>query len=684
MSEPKFYFHLTLGPVQGFVAQARRTRDFWAGSFLLSWLSSVAMVSVQKQGGRINFPIPDDHFMSTLKGEITEALPQQGSVPNRFKTLAVEVDLHFDPRQVVGDVRAAWLALCDHIWERDLAPALTNSENAGQLSITRKLWQRQLTHYWEINWCLVSEGNANNVLDRRKNWRSHTLPPEPGVKCMMMEGFQELSGLEYPDQKKLEQFWRQVRTKIKAGNTDLRPGECLSALGFVKRRFVRHFASYRFTLPSGQSISGWKLPPQVPSVAHIAAAPWFAAAMKRAGSDSAVSKAMDRFFDEAEKLVGFSETANPIQRVARAAADGGYHKEWAGLDGNVFHVSQLENSKLFGDAEDTATNAKATLNALSQLRQGAGLPEASSFYAVLTMDGDSLGSQMSDAAKQKAISHGLNNFTKGVQPIVQQHDGFLVYAGGDDVLALVCLDTALELALALRNYYSDCFAQQNETLEDGKQIITSLSGAIEYCHIKTPLTFVLADSHSLLDNVAKDQTGRDSLAVRVWKPGGLHLEWSQPWQYLTEQARHTDNLLSDVIKLFAGREQHSPFTNKFIYKAENVLKRLPETLLTNEQKEGSDLLRQMLQAELVHSGIDLGAIQQKQNKQQILDELLTPLLALATRHTRQTDHQGKFKELKRQIGFDENALKLVRFLTQESILQPVQSAGQKTGTEIHP
>ncbi|MDQ3773077.1 MAG: hypothetical protein M3461_01130 [Pseudomonadota bacterium] len=30
--------HFTLGPVQGFVAQARRTRDLWGGSFLLSWL----------------------------------------------------------------------------------------------------------------------------------------------------------------------------------------------------------------------------------------------------------------------------------------------------------------------------------------------------------------------------------------------------------------------------------------------------------------------------------------------------------------------------------------------------------------------------------------------------------------------------------------------------------------------
>lgn len=684
MSEHKAYFHLTLGPVQSFVAQARRTRDFWAGSFLLSWLSSVAMVSVQKQGGKINFPIPDAHFMSALKGDVAEALPQQGSVPNRFKTLEVEVDLHFDPRQVVEDMRAAWLALCDHIWKRDLLPALANSQNARQQSITQKVWQRQLTHYWEINWCLVKEGNANNVLDRRKNWRSHTLPPEPGVKCMMMEGFQELSGLEYPDQKKLEQFWQHVRANIKAGNTDLRPGECLSALGFVKRRFIRHFASYRFTLPSGQSISGWQLPPQVPSVAHIAAAPWFAAAIKKAGSNAAVSNALDRFFDEAEKLVGFSETANPIQRVATAAATNGYRKEWAGLDGNVFHASQLENSKLFGDAEDTAENAKATLNALNQLRQSAGLPETSSFYAVLTMDGDSLGSQMSDATKQKAISHGLNDFTKGVQPIVQQHDGFLVYAGGDDVLALVCLDKALALALALRNYYADCFARQNKELKGSTQITTSLSGAIEYCHIKTPLTFVLGDSHSLLDDVAKDQTGRDSLAVRVWKPGGLHLEWAQPWQYLTEQAQYTDNLLSDVVKLFVEREQSSPFTNTFMYKAESALRRLPETLLASEQNEGNGLLRHMLQAELVHSGLDLGANKQKQNKQQILDELLAPLLALATRHTRKTDHQGRLKELKRQVGFDGNALKLVRFLTQESILQPVQSMEQQTGTEVHP
>ena len=668
MSEKKSYFHLTLGPVQGFVAQARRTRDFWAGSFLLSWLSSVAMVSVQKQGGKINFPIPDDHFMAVLKGESGNNLPLQGSVPNRFKTLEVEVDHNFDPRLVVEDMNAAWDALCQHIWQKDILPVLNHCSIPKQAALTEQIWLRQLRHYWEINWCLADDEGTSNLLDRRKNWRSHTLQPEPGVKCMMMEGFQELSGLEYPDQKKLTAFWQLIRTEIKSGASDLRPGECLSALAFVKRRFVRHFESFRLILPSGQCISGWALPSQVPSVAYIAAAPWYAAVLQKAQVDEKVRSDLNHFYDQAEKLVSFTEVANPLKRVAMAVNAIGYRKEWAGLDGNVFHISQLENSKLFGDTQNTANNAKSALNALQMLCQSSGMSEASSFYAVLIMDGDSLGSQMSDTVKQKAISKGLNKFTTNVSSIVKEEDGFLVYAGGDDVLALVCLDKAVDLALKLRNFYAQCFADQNKTLGVNDQITTSLSGAIEFCHIKTPLTFVLGDAHSLLDDIAKDKTGRDALAIRVWKPGGLHLEWSQPWQYLIEKAQITDNLLSDVIELFAEREQNSPFTNNFIYKTEQVLQRLPSD--TIEGSVGNeDLLAKIIQAELIHSGLDLSANKIIENKQHILKQLLQPLLALCTPHHRETNKLGRVTSLKSKHCFDANGLKLVRFLTQERVLQ---------------
>src|SRR5690554_1267695 len=163
----KQYFHLTIGPVQAFVAQARRTRDFWAGSFILSYLSSVAMSAVRQQQGKIEFPVPDENFLNWLEsGSGDEGdKPKQGSVPNRFKAMEVSVDEDFDPKAVVDAVQLAWYELAELVWKKDL------SNIAGSDSPQREIWQRQINHFWEISWCLTEDASASNLLDRRKNWR---------------------------------------------------------------------------------------------------------------------------------------------------------------------------------------------------------------------------------------------------------------------------------------------------------------------------------------------------------------------------------------------------------------------------------------------------------------------------------------------------------------------------------
>ncbi|EDN72694.1 conserved hypothetical protein [Beggiatoa sp. SS] len=96
----RHYFHFTLGPVQGFVAQARRTRDFWAGSFILSWLSAVAMSAVRAQEGKILFPKPDENFLAWLGDKTAQKsgdAPHQGNIPNRFKA---EVNPDFEPLKI--------------------------------------------------------------------------------------------------------------------------------------------------------------------------------------------------------------------------------------------------------------------------------------------------------------------------------------------------------------------------------------------------------------------------------------------------------------------------------------------------------------------------------------------------------------------------------------------------------
>jgi CRISPR-associated protein Cmr2 len=183
------YFHFTLGPVQSFVAQARRTRDFWAGSFLLSWLSAVAMKAVIEQQGEIIFPKVSDNYLDWLENKGQHPAPQQGCVPNRFKGGWAQVPEDFNPEQVVASIQQAWAALAEQVWKQDLAHCS---------GTTRDIWDRQVTQFWEISWALSDNDTESNLLDRRKNWRSYLPPEEAGVKCMMMDGWQELSGIATP------------------------------------------------------------------------------------------------------------------------------------------------------------------------------------------------------------------------------------------------------------------------------------------------------------------------------------------------------------------------------------------------------------------------------------------------------------------------------------------------------
>ena len=237
MSDKTHYFHFTLGPVQGFVSQARRTRDFWAGSFILSWLAAVAIQAVKYQDGKVEFPQPDKDYMAWLigKGEQDKA-PTQGSIPNRFKGLVAEVNPNtFNPHAVVESVQEAWKALAEIVWETDL--------KAHSNGVQRNIWDRQINNFWDMSWVITDDKDDSSVLDKRKNWRTYAPPEEPGVKCAMMDGWQDLSGEKRPNRKAMnENFWDRVRDSGKGSmKSDLRRNEALCAIAFVKRRFSRHF-----------------------------------------------------------------------------------------------------------------------------------------------------------------------------------------------------------------------------------------------------------------------------------------------------------------------------------------------------------------------------------------------------------------------------------------------------------
>lgn len=577
----KQYFHFTLGPVQSFVGQARRTRDFWAGSFLLSWLSGIAMQSVISQKGMIIFPEKDPDFLSAIKGDEdyfrkkekdakTKGIefkdkPKQGGIPNRFKA---KVNTNFNAQQVIDDVQKAWQALASLIYEEEIADYA--------LKETKAIWDRQIESFWEISWVLVSDKNDSSCLDRRKNWRIHYLPDEAGIKCSLMGDWQELSGIEgvgTEENNSRKAFWANVfKTKHKTV-ADYREGEFLCAISYIKRRFIQHF-DRKFKISNTvntewlQSVYGWELKNEVPSVYYMAAANWWATILKTCSEDN--QPLLIDFFKAAietnpssnttQRLCQRNEYNSTIKCIEESIEENNailssvivnscsqlgaeFKKELSGIDAILLYKSALSNPNNFPYQNEQGEmhlnpQAERTLKALGELIKSFAIGDPSPFYAILMMDGDSLGKQMGDIKKQIYITRALSVFTGKVGDIVSNNNGFLIYAGGDDVLALLPHENALDCAATIRQYYEYCFDKvSSEAKKENIDIEYSISAAILYSHINTPLSNALHDIHHLLDDIAKAQTGRNALAVQVRKQSGINLTWAKPW----DTKRFSDN-----------------------------------------------------------------------------------------------------------------------------------------------
>jgi CRISPR-associated protein Cmr2 len=549
--------------VQSFIAQARRTRDFWTGSFILSWLSAVAMKAVlaQDKNNEIIFPEADKDYLLWLEdGEgKSNHPPEHGGVPNRFKAC---VHGHFEPEAVIKSVNAAWQALAEKIYNGDLA----RFNNAK----TKEIWNIQVKTFWDMSWVLVLTDDAKDsaALDVRKNWRSYLPPEQAGVKCMMMEGWQELSGAIKPSEE-VRLFWQKVRNNgAKGMKTDFREKEQLCAIAFIKRRFPHYFDKKLVVdMPNGWTLKGWTVKAGRPSVAYMAAVHWLKQVLKEASNNNEIAEQLWRFHDVAIELTdgNHNEWDNQIQCIADCKTP----RKWQSLDGNVFFDFTLENPNIYDDQQQ-AKQVLKELKALQTLLPD--LKPATPFYAVLMMDGDSLGKQMSDTDKQTAITDGLKKFTDSVPALVQKHNGFLIYAGGDDVLALLPLEDALGCALEIREEYKRIFEGLNKNLAEDKQVFTSISAAVVFAHIKIPLTKVLKTAHSLLDDVAKDEYGRDALAVSVWKAGGRVLQWARPWNEAIENKQwdkaieNKQLVLERLAEKFANDDKTGQLSNRFLYK----------------------------------------------------------------------------------------------------------------------
>jgi len=546
---------LTLGPVQGFVAQARRTRDLWAGSFLLSWLSAQAMKAVVAGGhGQIAFPVvAEDPLFQAVLGQ---PLPDQpapviGTLPNRFK--ATITNPAFEADTVCrAAIQAAWQGLADHVWQQFVEPC---AEVGFE---TRAIWERQVRGFWDVAWVIGPANGPDGVpdggpddgawLDQRKNWRSHwPAGPEGGDHCLLMGEWQELSGhVRARGRAAQDAFWARLRDRV-GRDLELHRSERLCAIALIKRLFpLLSDDALRATI-------GW-VPDQIrswPSTASMAALPW-------------MLRAWDAAPEACRNLVAVAQESPGLVRRAARLAGTERMDNFARIEGGLLFEDYLTSEFRLRPGADPETlraethqrrQLAAALGTLQQavknatsdrpaLRRRQPPTQAQPFYAVVLMDGDHVGRLLRNLGTT-GVSEGLKRFNGALAPIVERHHGLTLYAGGDDYLGLFPLTTALTAAAALARCYRAAFSDASATT----------SAAVVFAHYHVPLSAVLRTAHECLDGTAKDANGRDSIAVTVVKGSGPALTWVSAWR--KDDAIDMAQQVVDLALGFAGDDEQA-------------------------------------------------------------------------------------------------------------------------------
>jgi CRISPR-associated protein Cmr2 len=597
------HLHFTFGPVQGFVAQARRTRDLYAGSYLLSHLAFTAMNAVETAGGRITLP-----DFAAVKKLVENPDVRYGVAPNRFVAKFDDENAAAGAaKKAVATLQAEWETIACAVWEKFVEPVASHDNKTGEI------WWRQIKNFWEISWAIGDE-NETNLLDRRKNWRTPPATVEGGDHCSLMGQYQELSGfVRAKERKEQDAFWAKIREQT-GYNLNREGDERLCAIAFVKRFFPE---VAKVAIERNLDAKSW------PSTVSIAAWPWL-----RKIKDEAKPETLKKAFEYAELVKnkpGAIANVTGIPLLDNYPASTGALKK---LSGNFLNRTALQNEK--GTLLNPEIDRKAIVEKLRDLDFGS---RAGNFYALLLMDGDSMGKLIREKG---AVTAALTAFSALAPGVVREYDGVTVYAGGDDLFALLPLDRVLDCAGTVSAAYKKSFNDKNIPE-------ATISASVIFAHYSVPLRQVITQAHHFLDDVAKDATGRDAIAIAVLKPGGETCNWAGKFDRFQPDGTAKNCFAPPIAKFKDDGSDIDMLSSKFLF---NLRGRFAELAGDIGDFKKDDLVK-LFTAELIHGRLDKDS-QKAQTQRAAATALIEKLVYVC------------FDEKTKKLDFD--GARLVRFL----------------------
>jgi CRISPR-associated protein Cmr2 len=647
----------SLAPVQPFIAKTRKLRDHWAASVILSWLSFEGIRQVMDRLGpdHILYPSLQDqplvesalveHFGPVLQDcqKKTGLIKDKtvASFPNKFVFLAPAGQEQAIAKDIQEGIESRWQALAKTVLD------WLDKDNKDLAAV----FHRQTANFWQFNWAgahlvdLKHRDMVDTLFDKQKfngifetiqafsrtySDADHVYPvthslvqsvmaasknvpftnraPEPGIKCPVCGEFEILHGMsletDHPGEYKkgADRFWTGISNR--SGGSLIKDGEALCSICAIKRLAPLALATH----DKGHILNDIFKDESFPSTTEMATFE-YRESLRSEGKLPPCRKNGDLDPMEKDLIDGWHETG----------------QDTGGSETDLYYAILMMDGDKMGDLVNGTTVAarwkdvlhpelvkKYTENRLNTFRQ-------------LWVDEQYLDRQrILSPALHATLSESLGAFSLYAVPrIIQQCRGRLIYAGGDDVAAVLPLSRAFEAADQIRQVYrmpfitldeSGICSLDNETtgqkpilLMPGKGAGISISGAVLICHHKQPLRGALEEAHQLLDQTAKDKQGRNAVAIRLKKRSGQSRDFAVKWDAENIFSTGTETPKS-VVTSFSGVQtaySKEELSGTLIYRLpelEVMIRSVLNGTGNNLSIEKIDQILRIFAREILHSG----------------------------------------------------------------------------------
>ena len=549
----------TITPVQKFITTARKTEDLWLGSYILSHLNATAIQQIYaKEDVNIIYPSIGEvsPFESWQNTDIT--LP---SFPNLFLAMSEKLsinELTQTMRYVEETVQCEFEKIARHGVEIFVK---TVDKGTWDNTYADRLFKKQIKNFFELYWVVSGRcseeykkwyAQTGTRLASIKNCRAFHQVDESGRKCSLC-GEREIfhNGKGDP-----MEWWRQfARRRAKYCRQD----EALCAVCLTKRLAGEYFG---------------KKYPEIKDLTFQSTSELATADFKfQVEQDVEAKEKYQKFVEEVKALKNangnqLEVTVNPVRKLKEI------QKSW-NVDGDwLFEESFSEHNleRYHGISKKAQTEQKEEISQCDNLRRDLvkkiGL-DPSRYFAVIVLDGDGMGETISRAKDWEAhtdISRKLNTYTETVRKIVDEcYLGKLIYAGGDDVLALANLSDLVEILHRLRWNFPNLNGQG--------ALASTASAGVCIAHCKVPLGDVLNRARAM-EREAKSVDGKNALGIALLKHSGNISQTVFKWKYKVEDAKNIDmiKVSQNLVELI----QTGEVSKKFIYTFRDVFTRLTE------------------------------------------------------------------------------------------------------------